>query len=92
MTETVFEDDWLRIVIKERKPKTIIYGVQSKCSDCELGEIKWYPQWRHYCFVQPTLVFSGRCLLALGKFVEECNKKHRGGVYNLSQNEKDFGF
>jgi hypothetical protein len=62
------EDEWLKFTEKESKPKTKVYGVMSKCSDCELGEIKWYPSWRHYCFF-PTLEFqtvhSDRCLLSI---------------------------
>jgi hypothetical protein len=70
----------LSIVIKERKPKTMVYTIWSKCSDCELGEVRWHPSWRHYCFF-PTLafetVYSDRCLALLGAFVADCNFKHK---------------
>ena len=46
--------EWLEFVEKASKPKTKVFSVMSKCSEVELGEIKWYPSWRHYCFF-PTI-------------------------------------
>jgi len=78
----VYEDEWLIIKEKEKKPKTMVYSVISKCSDSELGIIHWYPQWRYYTF-EPTIEFktehSDRCLLALGNFVLKLNNKHKRG-------------
>lgn len=48
----IFEDEFLFIELTGKKPKTDIYTIFSKCSDCELGEIRWHPSWRHYCFFQ----------------------------------------
>ena len=73
----VYEDEFIRIFLTGSKPKTNVYSVWSKCSDCKLGEIKWYPQWRHYCFFIGGLVFSDRCLLNLGNNVLEANKQHK---------------
>lgn len=84
--EEVYEDKWLKIYLKEKKPKTKVYDVWSKCSNIILGEIKWYPQWRYYCYVidydktiaTEEFIYSDRCLLALSKFVENLNKEHKG--------------
>ena len=69
-------------VLKETKPKTKVYSVISKCSDFELGIIKWYPSWRHYCFF-PTMgeetVHSDRCLAFISEFITKLNKEHEGG-------------
>lgn len=74
------EDKWLNFILKEEKPKTKVYSVISKCDSSELGEIKWYPQWRHYCFF-PTLkvqtVHSYRCLLSISEFVIKLNTEHK---------------
>ena len=73
------EDKWLKFVVKENKPKTKVYSVRSKISDCELGEVKWYPQWRHYCFF-PTIeletVHSDRCMLSIAYFIMRLNEEH----------------
>jgi hypothetical protein len=70
--EIIYEDEWLSFQLSERKPKTNVYDVVSKCSLCILGVIKWYPQWRHYCFFPNTLiktVYSDRCLLSISEFI-----------------------
>lgn len=76
------EDKWLIFKETERKPKTKVYSVISKCSDSELGKIKWHPSWRHYCFF-PTIEFetvhSDRCLLTISKFISDLNQKHKQG-------------
>lgn len=80
MYDIVFEDDWIQIIHKSDLPKTKVYEVWSKYSDCSLGLIKWHNAWRNYCFFPDTfdlLVFSDRCLLAIQQFVTKCNFQHR---------------
>ena len=76
----MIDDKWLDFVLIENKPKTKVYSVISKCSDDELGIIKWYPSWRHYCFF-PTIdietVHSDRCLLAISEFITRLNEEHK---------------
>ena len=78
--------EWLEF--REEKPnkKTKVFTVWSKCSDCYLGEIKWYPQWRHYCHVielskielaTRSLIFTGRCDIEIGEFVDKLNNDHK---------------
>ena len=66
--EITYEDKWLKIILKEIKKKTKVYSVWSKCSDCEIGEIRWYPKWRNYCFILGEIVLSDRCQLATAGF------------------------
>ena len=47
-----YENEWLEFWLIKEKPKTKVFSVRSKCSNCELGIIEWYPPWRHYCFIQ----------------------------------------
>jgi hypothetical protein len=86
--ETEKEDEWLQFVVKELKPKTLVYSVISKCSGIELGEIKWYPAWRHYCFF-PTIkidtVHSDRCLISIGELIEDLNERHKEGAEKNSK-------
>jgi hypothetical protein len=49
--------EWLEFREGKPKPKTRFFEVISKCSDCVLGIIHWYPQWRHYTF-QPTIEYK----------------------------------
>lgn len=74
--------EWLRFVEIEKKSKTSVYGVYPKNSKEKVGVIKWYPQWRHYCFF-PTLEFetvhSDRCLQEISECISELNTEHKGG-------------
>lgn len=79
MESMIQEDEWLEFWLIEVKPKTNIYSVKSKCSKCELGEIRWYPSWRHYCFFPNVLidtVHSDRCLLSISSFITKLNMEH----------------
>ncbi|MFA5790738.1 MAG: hypothetical protein WC976_06730 [Caldisericia bacterium] len=74
------EDKWLNFILKEEKPKTKVYSVISKCDGSKLGEIKWYPQWRHYCFfpaIKVETVHSDRCLLSIFEFISKLNMEHK---------------
>jgi len=73
-------DEWLDFVEVERKSKTRVYAVMSKNSRDILGQVKWYPAWRHYCFF-PTLatetVHSDRCLMSISRFITKLNEDHK---------------
>ncbi len=72
--------EWLEFIEIEQKPKTKVYSVHSKCSDCSLGIIKWNPNWRHYCFfstIEFETVHSDRCLLEISEFIKKLNKEHK---------------
>ena len=74
------ESKWLEFREKESKPKTKVFSVWSKCSDCGLGEIKWHPAWRHYCFfpkIEFSTVHSDRCLLEISQFITKLNEEHK---------------
>ena len=82
------EDKWLRFEVKEHKPKTKVYSVISKCDDTELGEIKWYPAWRHYCFFPDILfqtVYSDRCLQSMSEFITKLNEDHKIGLKEVNK-------
>lgn len=72
--------EWLEFRERPTLPdrKTKIFNVWSKSSKNVIGTISWYPQWRHYCFFpEEYTVYSDRCMIRIGEFVEELNNKHR---------------
>lgn len=77
----VFENEWLKIIEEKPKPKTKVFSVWSKCDDSYLGEVHWYPKWRHYTF-SPTIEYkteySDRCQIAIGNFINKVNQEHKG--------------
>lgn len=72
--------EWLEFKEKKSNPKTKVFSVWSKSSDCEIGEIRWNPQWRHYWFV-PTIEFktghSDRCLMIISRVITKLNEEHK---------------
>jgi len=51
-----------------------------------LGEIRWHPHWRQYCyFPDRETVWSASCLEDLKSFLKEANMEHR---WKLAKNEK----
>lgn len=64
------------------KPKTKVYHIFSESSDTIIGEIKWYANWRQYCFYpyQKT-VWSRGCLIDINSFLKELmdERKTDGG-------------
>lgn len=68
----------LKIIKIEEKPKTSVYSVQSKFDEYNLGTVKWYPNWRQYCFFPAAeCVWSVDCLQDLKNFVESENTKRK---------------
>lgn len=76
MTFDVTKDLMFELI--EEKPKTKVYGVINLQQQSNIGFVKWYPSWRHYCFFpEIDTVYSDRCLIRIGEFVEEINKGHK---------------
>lgn len=59
-----------------RPGKTFAWRVCNTMANQAIGIVKWYPSWRHYCFFpHDGAVFSDRCMVRIGEFVERQNKK-----------------
>ena len=74
------ETEWIKIKLIEKKAKTNVYDVISKCGVCVLGQIKWHGPWRHYCFHPTTdfeTVHSDRCMIDIGNFIMKLNEEHK---------------
>ena len=52
------ETEFLEFEFKEQKPKTEVWTVRNKHHGDILGEIRYYPQWRQYCFIIPQEVMK----------------------------------
>ncbi len=88
MSNTIVEK-WLTFKKIERKPKTDVWDVTANCDGSKLGVIRWYPYWRHYCFIvnleliknlveeRLELVYSDRCLQSIKDFVTKLNEEYK---------------
>lgn len=67
---------WLEFRIVSRKNKTLVWTVHNHKTNDYLGVIKWYSQWRQYCFiphgcVEYSVIFSQSCLRDIAEFIKE---------------------
>lgn len=52
--------------------KTFIYNVVSKAIGYKLGQIRWYPKWRQYCFYPATnCIFNNGCLSDIQRMIAQ---------------------
>ena len=71
-------DKWLEFAECEPNKKTRVINVWSKCSQCDIGTIKWHPHWRHYCFFPDgDIILSDRCLQTIAGFITNLNLAHK---------------
>jgi hypothetical protein len=66
---------YIYITVISEKPKTKVYGIFNNKNDHFLGEIKWYFNWRQYCFF-PVLdtVYSHNCLENIIDFIKNIKR------------------
>ena len=86
MEERIVEK-FLIYELAEHKPKTDVWRVLENGTPIIesgvlphlplLGEIKWYANWRHYCFFAEPCIFSDRCLQSIKDFVTKLNEEHK---------------
>ena len=68
---------WLRFVVYERKPKTLVLHVINT-KDMYLGEISWRSQWRQYVYHSTEYaIYNNGCLDDISQVLTDLNKEHR---------------
>jgi hypothetical protein len=53
------------------------FSVTSRHTNVLLGYVKWYNQWRQYCFFSTDVVLDVKCLQDIKSFVELATNCHR---------------
>ena len=71
---------FIQFVWVEDKPKTSVWSCRNNRSNRELGEIRWYPMWRQYCYF-PTVqaIYSVGCLEDINHFIGQLKENSQGG-------------
>lgn len=61
---------YINFVKIEDKPKTAVYSCRNLRAGNELGQVRWYPPWRQYCYF-PTCpaVYSVGCMEDINNFI-----------------------
>ncbi len=71
--------DWIRFSYrsKSKSGKTNIWKVLDRCN-VNLGDIRWYAQWRRYAFFPlGGTIYEQDCLDTLAEFCRVQTQKHR---------------
>ena len=65
------------------KTKTSVWSCLNNHYGTELGRVKWYPQWRWYCFFQTVFaIYSDGCLDDISDFLKQVNQRHKDNKIN----------
>lgn len=69
---------YIKFILVKEKPKTKVFNCVSK--EIRIGEVRWYPRWRKYCYfpVDNSLYDSG-CLADIQDFLDTLNREHKEG-------------
>ena len=89
--------DWFRssnLFFKDDGPvskgaKTRQFSVYSRTTRSLLGYIKWFSNWRKYCFFPLNSLFDDKCLLQVAQFCIEATAAHKSRLPNTKR-QKDM--
>lgn len=71
---------YIRFEMVNEKPKTRVYDVINRSSGWSIGQVKWYPNWRQYCFFpENECVFTKVCMNDINDFIERLMTERRIG-------------
>ncbi len=72
------ENRYIRIVETPSNGKTKKFNIINKSSNCPIGKIEWYWEWRQYCFFPSNYsIFNSTCIALITDFLKDINTKHR---------------
>ncbi|RLI55250.1 MAG: hypothetical protein DRP09_10570 [Candidatus Thorarchaeota archaeon] len=65
-------------VRKSESGKTWIIAVFNKKTETFLGQVRWFGNWRKYCFYpERNTIYDQKCLGDIGNFMKMLTKHHR---------------
>ncbi len=68
--------------------KTRTYFILNRRTGCEIGRIKWLPQWRQFCFFPDQYsVWSNDCLVAVVLAIGKVKAHHEGAKHGGNDQE-----
>lgn len=66
--------------------KTDTWEVWGVTSSFHIGQVRWLPPWRKYCFFpDSSTIWDEECLRSVATFLEWETKKHRAGKRSFAQ-------
>jgi len=75
------KNKYIEAVFIKNLKKTSVWNIISNLHGYNLGQVKWNPRWRQYCFFPDDVtVFNSDCLKSITSFIEKLNKEHWGEI------------
>lgn len=68
--------------------KTKQFSVYSRPKRELLGYIKWWANWRQYCFFPLNALFNKECLLQIAQFCEDITFTHKSKLPNIQRQKE----
>lgn len=72
-------------------PKTTVLEIANKHHGEVLGQIRWYPSWRQYCYKIGDVWYSASCLRDIADFLERTNNLHKHLKQKKTVSPKETG-
>lgn len=77
---------YIHFVKVERKAKTSVWECRNNRSGSVLGIVKWYSQWREYCyFPYECSLYNDSCLNDIANFLNKITRAHKKGNPQLHE-------
>lgn len=57
--------------------KSHVFSVYSRGNNSLLGNIRWYSQWRRYCYFTIDCILDAKCLREIAEFCETKTEEHK---------------
>jgi hypothetical protein len=62
---------WITFKERNTKKKTKHFNVYASTEDYRIGVIKWYPNWRQYCFFPEVgTLYNSECMNDIADFIK----------------------
>jgi hypothetical protein len=65
--------------------KTRVFSIFNSSNKSLLGYIKWFPNWRKYCFYPLNSLFDDKCLDQVSTFMKEATAAHKSRLPNIKR-------
>ena len=80
--------EYIEINLIEKKPATNVYEVVNSKSGDPIGTIRWYANWRQYCFFPDNeCVFSKGCMTDINDFITKLMDARKPNITKFARSE-----
>lgn len=85
------EPRWIKFELAANLPKTQVFNVLTK-EGGYLGQVKWFGQWRRYCFYPDVgSIYEQDCLRDIANFVQQQTAQHKAKPSQPKEARDDNG-